>query len=536
MLFSVRYYTIEYSETYRKRRNIMKKKLLSLLLVLVLVPTAVLCGCNDGQSSGGTSTTPESSSGTPVSGGEITVGIATDLYSSLDPHVSSSTAGTREVLFNIFEGLLKPDSDGNLVPAIAESYTVNDTADEYTFVLRQGVKFHNGAAVTVGDVVYSITRAAGLETGEPLMSVLSGVTAVETDGDRTVTITLSAPDTEFAAYCTAAIIPEGNDPAEELIGTGPFMFVSRTPGEQIVLDKFADYWGTPAYLDRVTLKVIENSETLIMSLRSGAIDLTTHLEYSQVANLSGLNILQDSMHLVQALYLNHSYEPFADARVRQALCYAIDKHAIIELAGDGNGTALGSSMYPAFGRYFMDELTDYYEYNPDKARELLAEAGYEDLSFSIAVISSYTPHVDTASVIVEQLRAVGVEATIDLMESETWLSEVYQGHDFEATITGMDASTLTASALLYRFTSDSPKNFISFQNADYDTAYAAAVASTDTEAQTEYFKACETILTEEAANVYIQDLAEFVAMQSDLAGFKFYPLSALDLAAIYYTE
>lgn len=512
----------------------MKKRIPSLLLALVM--TAALCACGGGKSSDGAGSTPDDgSTGESIYGGEITVGIAADLYSSLDPHVSSSTAGTREVLFNIFEGLLKPDSEGNLIPAVAERYTVNETADVYTFTLRDGVRFHNGKAVTVGDIVYSLSRAAGLETGEPLMGTLAGVASVEATDDKTVVVTLAAPDTEFSAYCTAAIIPDGNDPAAELIGTGPFRFVSRTPGESIVIEKFADYWGTPAYLDKVTFKITENSETLIMSLRSGAVDLVNHLEASQVANLTGLTILQDNMHLVQALYLNNAFEPFSDVRVRQALCYAIDKNAVIELAGDGYGTPLGSSMYPAFGRYFMDELTDYYEYNPEKAKALLAEAGYPDgFTFHIAVISSYTPHVSTATVIVEQLKAVGVTAVIDLMESETWLSDVYQGQNFEATITGMDASTLTASALLARFTSTSAKNFISFYNDDYDAAYSTAVSSVDPAEQTAAFKQCQTILTQQAANVYIQDLADFVAMQPNLTGYTFYPLSAMDLSTVHF--
>ena len=152
------------------------------------------------------------STGAPAYGGEITVGIAADLDTSLDPHVSSSSAGTREVLFNIYEGLVKPDTEGNLIPALAEDYTVNETADVYTYTLREGVKFHNGDTVTVGDVVYSLSRAAGLETGEPLVSDVANIAAVEATDDRTIVVTLAQPDTEFNAHMTVAIIPEGNDP------------------------------------------------------------------------------------------------------------------------------------------------------------------------------------------------------------------------------------------------------------------------------------------------------------------------------------
>lgn len=514
--------------------------------------TAALCACGGGQSNEAADQTTETansaapaengaaeeatengSAGEAVYGGEITVGISADLDTSLDPHVSSSSAGTREVLFNIFEGLMKPDTEGNLIPALAEDFTVNETADVYTYTLRDGVKFHNGDTVTVGDVVYSLSRAAGLETGEPLMSDLAGIASVEAPDDKTVVVTLSAPDTEFNAHMTAAIIPEGNDPDEEVVGTGPFTFVSRTPQDNVVLEKFAEYWGTPAYLDKVTLKVIEDGQTLVMSLRSGAVDMAERLEASQVAELQDLTILEGSSNVVQALYLNHDFAPFSDVRVRQALCYAIDKHAVIDLAADGHGTAVGSSMFPAFGKYFMDELTDYYTPDTAKAKELLAEAGYSDLEFTITVPSNMPAHVDAAQVIVELLREVGVNAKIDQVEWATWLSDAYQGRQFEATIIGMDAHGLAASDMLARFQSDSGKNFINYNNPEYDETYAQAITTVDEAEQTALFKQCETILTEDAANVYLQDVASFVAMQPDVGGYEYYPLYVMDLACLY---
>lgn len=517
----------------------MKKRILTLVLAVLM--TAALCACGGGESAEApakttTETTEVStgSTGEKLYGGEITVGIAADLDSSLDPHVSSSSAGTREVLFNVFEGLVKPDTEGNLIPAVAEDYTVNETADVYTFILREGVKFHNGEEVTVGDVVYSLSRAAGLETGEPLMSTLSGVAAVEAVDDRTVVITLSAPDAEFIAYATAAIIPEGNDPAAEVIGTGPFQYVSRTVQDNIVLEKFNEYWGEGAYVDKVTLKVIEDGQTMVMSLQSGAIDMALHLSASQVDELSGLTAVEGTMNLVQALYLNHAVEPFNDIRVRQALSYVIDKQMIIDLAGDGHGSPVGSSMYPAFSKYFDEELINYYEVNLEKARELLAEAGYPDgFSFTITVPSNYTPHVDAAQVIVELLRQVGIQAEIELVEWATWYSDVYQGRNFETTVCGMDASTLTGSAMLARFTSTSAKNFGNYVNEEYDEAFAAATSTTVAEEQIASFKLCQQILTEDAANVYIQDLADFVVMQNNVGGYEFYPLYVMDLSNVY---
>lgn len=141
----------------------MKKKLLALFLALVMVG-AVLPGCGDGSKDPGGQGN-NGKTGEPVKGGEITVGIAQDLDDSLDPH-QTVAAGTREVLFNIFEGLVKPNSDGEMIPAVAEKYTLSEDGTTYTFTLREGVKFHNGQTVTAEDVVYSINRCAAVPEGQ----------------------------------------------------------------------------------------------------------------------------------------------------------------------------------------------------------------------------------------------------------------------------------------------------------------------------------------------------------------------------------
>ena len=128
------------------------------------------------------------------------------------------------------------------------------------------------------------------------------------------------------------------------------------------------------------------------------------------------------MNLVQALYLNNAEKPFDDVLVRQALSYAVDKQQIIDLAFDGYGSPIGTSIYPAFGKYFDESLIDYYKYDVEKAKALLAEAGYPDgFSMIITVPSNYKPHIDTAEVLVQQLSAVGITAEIQLVEWETWL-------------------------------------------------------------------------------------------------------------------
>ncbi len=332
---------------------------------------------------------------------------------------------------------------------------------------------------------------------------------------------------------TVAIVPENSDPGTDVIGTGPLKFVSRTPQDSIVLERFDDYWGETAKAERIVLKVIPDPQTMVMSLRSGAIDMTVHLTANQVAELEGLQLLEGSSNIIQALYLNNDFEPFRDIRVRQALCYAIDKNEIINLAFDGHGTPIGSSMISSMGKYVLPEMTDYYKHDTEKAKSLLKEAGYEKLSFTITVPSSHQMHVDAAQVMVEQLRAAGIDAQLSLVEWATWYDKVYKGREFEATVVGMDTHSLAASGCLARFESSNSKNFINFNSPEYDEAYAAAISTVDDAAQTELFKQCERILTEQAANVYIQDPADFAVLQTDISGYRFYPaLYIMDLSAV----
>ena len=507
----------------------MKKKFLALVLLMTLLGT-VLSGCGDGSAA----ETQKSRADT----NELVVGIAQDLDDSLDPH-KTVKAGTREVMFNVFEGLMKPTPNGDLTPAIAESYEVSEDRMTYTFHLREGVQFHNGKTVTAEDVVYSIQRcAAATETGIVQVEAFSVIQDIKTPDDKTVAITISEPSNEFISYMTTAILPADYDKQDTApVGTGPFKFVSRTAQDSVVLEKFDGYWGTPAQLDKVTLKIIENADSLMMSLQSGAIDLCAHLTSTQVAQLGeNFDVAEGTMNLVQALYLNNAEKPFDDVRVRQALCYAVDKQAIIDIAFDGYGSPIGSSMYPAFGKYFDDSLTNYYTKDVEKAKALLAEAGYPGgFDMTITVPSNYKPHMDTAEVLVQQLAEIGVKATIQPIEWESWVSDVYVGRQFQSTVVGVDASNMTARALLERFTSDYGKNFINYNNAEYDALFRQTLTAYDDAEQTALYKQMLANLTENAANAYIQDLADLVAVRKGVEGVTFYPIYVLDLANLHYT-
>ena len=521
------------------------KRALLLLAVLAMLPVS-LYGCSD---TGDTKLTPTAGvsdsgsdpaaaqSGELPDGTSVTVGIAQDL-NNLDPQMAS-TAGIREVLFNIFEGLVKASPDGSVTGAVASDYEISEDGTTYTFTLREGVTFHNGEPVTVEDVVYSLERCAGSENdGTPLVSAFSNVDRIEAADDSHVVITLTAPSTEFLNALTAAIIPEGSGPniTDTMIGTGPFRFASFAPQDNLTVEKYDGYWGKQARLDKVVFKIIPDVNALVIGLKGGTLDMVIHLPNTLEAEVKDtFTVHQDTMKLVQALYINNAVKPFDNKLVRQAMYYAINVDEIIDFVCNGAGVATGTSMYPANTKYFVPELAERYTQDVEKAKELLAQAGYPDgFEMSITVPSNYAQHVDTAQVIIEQLKAVGITAELVQVEWASWVSDVYRGRNFETTVCGIAADDMTAREMLVRYMNDAQKNFIGFQNEEYDDVLTRALASIDDGEQTELYKRAEEILNEEAASLWIQDICDLAVMDPALDGFTFYSTYVLDMSTIGY--
>lgn len=503
------------------------------LLALALVFSVALVGC------GGGDNTPQGSGASGGASGStdtLVVGVTQDI-DSMDPAAAESAA-TRELLFNVYDGLVKPDTEGNLNPAVASEYSISEDGKTYSFTLREGVKFHDGSTVTAEDVKHSIERYRDTTTGGSLVSAFAAVDHVDIVDDTHVDIVLKEGDTDFLAYCTIGITPAAvEDLDANPVGCGPYKFASRSPLENVELDKFDEYWDAEgaAHIPHVIFKITPNTDSIGMELAGGSIDLYYRTPEAQLDQLSEdeFTIYEGGMNLVQALYLNNSVKPFDDVRVRQALAYAIDPQQIMDFVSGGKGSEVGSSMYPAFGKYFMPELNDVYNQDIEKAKALLAEAGYADgFTFTIQVSSAHPQHIETAEVLKEQLAAIGVTAQIQEIEWNSWLSDVYTDRNYEATVVGVDASALNAPSMLSRFVSDAGNNFVNFNSETYDKAYADARAATDDAEKTELYKNCERILAEEAASVYIQDLPSFVALNNRFTGYEFYPLYAQNIASI----
>lgn len=523
----------------------MKKRTHKILLgVMTLVVTAALSACGGGKggetsaeskNSSETTTTESTAAedGTAKKGGEVTVGIAQDL-DSLDPH-KMVYAGTKEVLFNVFDGLVKADQSGDLIPAVASEYKVSEDAKVYTFTLRDGITFHDGSAVTVEDIKYSIERYAEVQGETSAFSILESVDIVD---EKTVEVHLTEGNSEFLSELTLAILPQSNEANFETqpIGTGPFKFVSFTPGQSFVVEAYEGYWNPELpYLDKVTFKIVADADTALTELQAGTLDVYQYLTEDQASTLtSGFNIIQGSINYVQGLFMNNSFEPFKDIRVRQAINYAVDKDMINEFLFSGKSHIIGTNMIPAFKKYYNEETETYYTRDVEKAKALLAEAGYADgFDLVITVPNNYAPHENTAQIIVENLKEVGINAKINLVEFSAWVEEVYNGRKYEATVVAVDG-TLSPSSWLAKHLSTASTNFTNFNNADFDEAYIAAKASIDDAEKVELYRKCQMILAEDAASVFIQDPVNLVALNDKLDGYVFYPCAAQDMSVVYF--
>ena len=513
----------------------MKKKF-SILMALLLVVALGGCAGDTGESSGDKSS---SATGEPVYGGSVVVGVQQDI-DSLDPH-KATAAGTKEILFNIFEGLVKVDENGSLINAVASDHKISDDGLVYTFTLRENVKFHNGNKVTAEDVKYSLERASGLLDGTALISTLKTIQSVDIVDEQTVQVTVGSANTELIYSFVAAIIPAGSgeDAEGTPIGTGPFSFASYKPQEGIVVKKHADYWqeGLP-YLDEVTFKIINSPDTALIDLRGGSIDIYPYLTDSQASELKdSFQILAAPSNVVQALFLNNAEAPLDNVKVRQAICYALDKDSVNEFVMGGNSTPVSSAMLPTLKEYYV-ELNDMYGTgaNIEKAKQLLTEAGYPNgIDLEMTVPSNYEVHVQTAEVIAEQLKAAGINAKINPVEWNTWLEDCYNGRKYQTTISGITCDA-TPGYLLTRFQTESSKNFVNFANAKYDELYVKAQNSLDLKEKADYYKQIQTILCEEAGSAFIQVPPITIAMKQNLGGYKFYPIYVQDMSTVYWTK
>ena len=234
------------------------------------------------------------------------------------------------------------------------------------------------------------------------------------------------------------------------------------------------------------------------------------------------------------MFLNNAAAPFDDVRVRQALCYAVDKDMINEMIFGGKSHIIGTNMIPASTKYYNPDTEKTYTRDLEKAKQLLSDAGYPNgFSFTITVPNNYAPHESTANIIVENLAEVGIAANIELVEFTSWFSNVYVDRNYEATVVAVDGR-LAPSTFFDKNLSASVNNFTNYSNPEFDAVYEKALAEVDPDAKVAYYRQLQQILADDAASVYIQDPSNLVAVNAALEGYVFYPISAQDMSVVKY--
>ncbi len=543
------------------------KKQLSLALATAMALGLVLSGCGGGSKTSGNggeeSTVAAGGDGTEAAAagdsgsGVDTTGFMIDvLNADIQTADVQKTSKDYTMPQNIFDRLLDIEVDdagvSKIVPSLAEDWEISGDGLEYTFHLRQGVKFQNGNDFTAEDVVYTFHRLLTVENGvnTELLDQVKGASeviegsadtleGVEMVDDYTVKITLKEP---FAAFLSCLTAPGlsiydseateaagdqfGMDPAVT-VGTGPFRFASWTFNDQLVLVRNEDYWRGAPELPGVVIKVIPDTETQTMMFESGELDL---LDLDFVADAADRFLETYPEQIVQGprvgityFTMNFNIEPFQDVKVRQAMQMAIDRQAILDALYGGRGQ-VENGIYP-YGLIGFNEGQTKISYDPEGAKALLAEAGYGDgFTMELAADASASDTVTMAlEIIKEQLAAVGINAEIKNYDESTWLETRKSGE------LGSFMSTWTADFndpenFIYTFFGNEEKTKIRSINYP-DTAVMARVSGArgivnEDERLAEYQALEEKLIHEDAAWVPMYSRMHLWAVSKRVQNFK----------------
>ena len=358
---------------------------------------------------------------------------------TLDLTASPAAAIPQVLLYNVYETLVRLQDDGSITGLLAESWEVSDDALTYTFSLRDGVTFHNGDPLTAADVVFSIDNVRNNEE-HPFVTTYEPIESVEATDDLTVVVTLTQPSASLLFFMTqgqGAVLNQNaiDDIANTAVGTGPFTFGSWTVGDSIVIERNDDYWGEAALLETVTFQYIDDPNALNNAMLGDQLDLVVGVSAPELLEVfeadERFEVLTGETYGEIVLSLNGRRAPLDNILVRQAISHAVDRQAVIDLAYAGYGTPIGTFSTP-LDPWFKD-LTGVYPHDPDKARELLAEAGATDLELEMVLPpTSYATR--GGEIIANQLEQVGISVNITNVEWGVWLEDVFNNYDFDLSI------------------------------------------------------------------------------------------------------
>ena len=354
---------------------------------------------------------------------------------SMDPHRSNDSHSARAWM-QIYDGLVTLDPDMNVVPALAREWTL---IDDYTwqFTLNQGVRFHNGDEMKASDVKFTFDRHTDPAMAAPASFMLTTVRETRVIDDYTVQIITSQPSASLIFNLThpgmgilseRAVREAGDNYATNPVGTGPFRFVEWVRNQRVVLERYNDYFQGPPSIERVVIRIIPEGATAMAELMAGSADMVFEVS-TQFADQfrpgSGMTLEHFSTFSLMYLSFDMREEPFNDVRVRRAINYAIDNQALITMAWSGFGQQLRGPL-PPFVNGVNDTLTGY-PFDLERARALMAEAGHSNGFSSTLFISDSDIHGRIGTVLQAQLREIGINLTLQILEWGAFLERTAQG-------------------------------------------------------------------------------------------------------------
>ena len=502
----------------------MKRRPIAMLLCLLMVLSLVACGGKTEEAAPKAETKTETPAAAPEAAapaeaaGEKVLRVGMKDTTNLDP-MNDWSLPSYYFYWTVYERLIKLNYEtGEYEPELATSWEVAEDGSTYTFKLREGVKWHDGKPFTSADVKYTIERGVELGTGN-----YPGVDYVEAPDEHTVVVHMTAADSVFldkqwTGDC--CVMQDGCDDSigQWPIGTGPYKMEEWVAGDHITIVKNEDHWseeGAPN--DKIIFSIIPEDATRLVALQSGDIDIApiSATDVKHVEADENLNVLNKTGIWLDQLGFNCGKGPLADVRVRKAIAHAINRQAIVDGVLEGYGVVMNTPV--AIGKVGYYDGVPAYEYNVEKAKELMAEAGYADGFELDLAIYSY-PLV--AQLIQYDLSQIGITVSITQMEKTAQLEFVNSG---EADLFFWGRSGGPADIYVKSFSSTSngstAKNNFNYKNERVDELYELSHLTLDTAERNEVYKELQLIVMDELPTLPLFAADVFTGQHKDVTGF-----------------
>lgn len=470
----------------------------------------------------------------PIYGGTLKVALPAE-PPGLDPTTHTAAVIDRVLYNNVYQGLVRIDRDGRVVPSLARDWEISEDGTIYTFHLRDGVRFHNGQEFSAEDVKFTLERARKDATTVPHPEYFAPIKNIETPTPATVKINLTRPSSTFLfnmARGDAIILPRGVEGlSSHPVGTGPFKFDEWKRGSNLTLTKYEDYYEDELpYLDKVVFEFIGDVNTRINSLKSGGIDAIAYLSSPENAvslkKFGSIKVLTGVTTWEVILAMNNSRKPFSNPLVRKAINYALNRDEIIEGATFGFGKPIGSLMSPTNPNYL--DLSWLYPHDLDEAKNLLEKAGYPDgFDATLTLPASYELSVRSGKIIADQVSDVGINLKIEKISWAQWLQRVFGNAQYDLTIIGHSEAFDIA---IYA----DPDYYFKYDNETLRRVLERAEQETDEEARRQLYSVAQWIIGEDVPSAFLFSAPSLPAMRKEVKNWwKDYPIPAVDVTEVW---